>query len=263
MPEIGDIAYGPNIGKKGRVKHIYSTCAYCGLARWVPLNYYNKRNGVVYCRENHCADKVRSKNIRDQKLNYWDGNGELEIGMVTRGDTVGLKGRGFVIYDKCPNCAKLFWRSLVSFGKLCSTCKNKKQYGSYRGPKNSQWKGGRFIDGRGYYMITLQPEDPFFSMTTGDSHRVLEHRLVMAKHLGRCLKTYECVHHINNIKTDNRIENLELIDAAHHQPYNVLNQHLNNLEKENEELRARVTLIEAELVIYRTQYGEIKTEGVK
>jgi len=85
-----------------------------------------------------------------------------------------------------------------------------------KGPKNPQWKGGRVTcHGDGYVLIKLS-EDDFFRSMAGKQGYVLEHRLVVAKSLGRCLQPWEKVHHKNGIKDDNRRFNLKLTTLGSH-----------------------------------------------
>lgn len=141
-----------------------------------------------------------------------------EIGEIRRASEVGCKGSHNYIWHACENCGKEQWKRLRR-GKpitiLCPSCATTR-----KGEKHNRWKGGRKkIDG--YILIWLSPDDFFYPMADKKGY-VLEHRLVMAKKLGRCLHSWELIHHkgirftgIEN-RSDNLEDNLEMTTRGSH-----------------------------------------------
>lgn len=84
----------------------------------------------------------------------------------------------------------------------------------YVGEKHHAWRGGRYVNAQGYVRICIEPDDPLIEMASA-SRSIAEHRLVMARSLGRPLNSWETVHHINGDSGDNRIENLQLRIGKH------------------------------------------------
>lgn len=81
-----------------------------------------------------------------------------------------------------------------------------------KGEKHAQYKEHK-EDGRGY-RIVLKPV--WYTGRKGSSH-VFEHSVVMCENLGITeIPSGWCVHHINGVKTDNRIGNLALMKLSAH-----------------------------------------------
>ncbi len=105
----------------------------------------------------------------------------------------------------------LFGKKNPFYGKHHSEETKRKLSEGSLGENHPRWKGGRHLSSRGYVLI-YRPRHP----SAVDNKYILEHRLVMEKHLGRYLNPWEIMHHINGIKDDNRIENLELCPSGTH-----------------------------------------------
>ena len=99
------------------------------------------------------------------------------------------KGR----YRKCERCGREFWIS----PSQDVDGRNKRYCSRYC---YNPVKKGRSISTDGYYIISGKKV----------------HRMIMEKHIGRKLLGSEIVHHINEDKFDNRIENLKIVSRSEH-----------------------------------------------
>lgn len=80
-----------------------------------------------------------------------------------------------------------------------------KPWAGGRGANHHAWKGGRVVEKRSGYVRVRR-----------GSEYILEHRDIIEKHIGRKLKSWEVVHHLNGDTGDNRIENLEILTQSQH-----------------------------------------------
>ena len=155
---------------------------------------------------------------------------------IKKTQDVGIKGHGYVVLRTCLDCKREDW--VVYQGtrtpKLCHSC------AAFR-----NWEPGKsIISTEGYVRVNIHPSDFFYPMAVRGY--VLEHRLVVAKVLGRCLHSWEIVHHKHDQypagsiedKQDNRYpENLSLELVNSHNQLTIIEKKLKRLQEENKVLK--------------------------
>jgi len=167
---------------------------------------------------------------------------------IRKGRDIGKKPfAGNFIWIACPACGNERWVYFVKSTQSplysvrgCRKC-------MYKNRKKQRRNG--FKDELGYKYVSLPKEHPFYEMVNTRGW-VFEHRLIMANHLGRALMQNEIVHHLNGIKTDNRIENLEVMTASEHLGLHLGKksvQRIQDLERTVKVLEARIKILESKI----------------
>ena len=207
-PILGDIRRGTEIGlaeASGWV--IWIPCNDCGKEKWQIFRITKGKPQYVICSD--CANRKRrlfpkiAKGTIDEPI----------INDVRKAKDIGKNGSDLFIFYACERCGVPKWTATHDLyrgeSKFCRRCAIRITYG------RKSLEEGR-LNKKGYVDLYI-PKDSFFRETgQPQDGRCLEHRLVMAKHLGRNLARFEKVHHKNGIRNDNRIENLELTTAGQH-----------------------------------------------
>lgn len=91
---------------------------------------------------------------------------------------------------------------------LCPECYREARGFAQKGENNPFWKGGRTIDKSGYVLVRTERTDR-------QTPYELEHRYLWEKAYGPLPKGH-IIHHLNGIKSDNRLENLAAMSRSDH-----------------------------------------------
>lgn len=117
--------------------------------------------------------------------------------------------RGRTPWNKDKKGSQVAWNKGKHMSKKQKEKLSLAHKGKQSGSNNPAWKGG-VMKNRGYVNIRVIP-NPFIK-----GQYIKRSRIIMEKHIGRPLSSNDIVHHINGIKNDDRIENLQLVSRSEH-----------------------------------------------
>lgn len=178
---------------KRSITHLDVICLNCGKKFQIAKSRYNGKFIKFKCCSDDCYKKYR-ENI---KLKWIEKHTHTcsNCGLTFVGGRYGKTNLKFCSQD----CSKEFMK----------------------GEKSPFYNNGTSINGAGYRLIKI-----------GEKY-IYEHRIVMEEFLNRKLKSYEIVHHKDENKLNNCIENLQLMTKKEHDRlHNLKRKELNDKNTE-------------------------------
>lgn len=180
---------------------------------------YNCTGGIVLAKLEEYGIPQHTSRIRGmdktnlKRLYVKEGQSAIQIG-----ETLGvsnaavlkaLKRYGIPIRNRSEaGKNKIFTPEHLEKLRLEASTLNKGKFGK----DHPGWKGDgsakKIIDSYGYVLIRVYDDKE-------KGKYIREHRYVMQQHLGHILNPWDEVNHINGVKTDNSLENLEVIPNEH------------------------------------------------
>lgn len=168
--------------------------------RWLRTGSAVRAERPTTCAVDGCDRDAKSRGWCHAHYQRWRAHGDV------RAD-IPLRGTGDCLVEDCD-------RSRHARGYCRTHYRRWLQDGVPRGDDPIRVVTGTGFLNHGYWIVPVPTAERHL---TGGEHRVGEHRLVMARHLGRALYPDETVHHVNGVRTDNRLENLQLWSSVHPQ----------------------------------------------
>ena len=159
------------------------------------------------------ADGKTFRCTPDHRIARPDGTW-TEAGDLVLGDALVTNGQ---VMLACPGCGqersvhKYYVATANRLKRVCDACRHEAQKAKIRGDKNPSWKGGSWVDPDGYVRKLAHGHH-----RADHKGYVYEHILVAEAAYGGPITVEYHVHHKNEVKTDNRPENLEVLLASDH-----------------------------------------------